>query len=172
MPYYRKMSRRAQALRPIQTRKEVVDSTAIGVAAATNTEIILGQAVNDYTGVVGRFETGSVISGFYLFFQIQPEAAQGNVDWYIIKVPGQDNGVIALPTPGTIGGSVWRNKVLHEEKGIPGIFNNGSSPLTFRAFVRIPPKLRRFAEDDKISIVFRGSTVVDACMKCIYKVKL
>lgn len=111
---------------------------------------------------------GAKVSGVYLFFQIIPQVVQGNVDWYITKAP---NTIIAsLPIPGATGGSPNRKWILHEEKGIPGTFNNGAGPLTFRGFIKIPRGRQRFDEDDRVRIVFRGATVYDACLKSIYKV--
>jgi len=71
------------ALRPVQTRKEIVDSTLLGVAAGVNSVVDLVTTLNDYVGTVGTVETGSVIKGVYLFVQINNNAAVSNVDWLL-----------------------------------------------------------------------------------------
>jgi len=157
--------RSRMALRPINSVKNIVDSVSIGVAAATVTTVDLGVVVNAYAGGVGEIPIGAKVSSVYLFVQAIPEAAVGVIDFLVGKKP---TGV-TLPVPGTSGGDVARKYILHEEKGIPGVFNNGAPPLTFRGVIKIPRGRQRQAEGDKIQIKIRGSTVYDACVKCIYK---
>lgn len=153
-------------LRPVHTRKEIVDSTLLGVAAAVNSVVTLASVVNDYVGTVGTVEVGSKISSVYLFVQIIPATTgTANVDFYVIKRPA---GVVN-PTPGATGGAVGRNYILHEEKGIPGNAGDGASPLTFRGVIRLPRGRQRMAEGDLLQIVLRGADSYNACIKCIYK---
>lgn len=154
-------------LRPvIHSRKEIVDSTVLGVTAGTQSNIILASVVNDYVGAVGTVEVGSVIKSIYLFAQILPTATTENVDFYVIKRP---TGVVD-PVPGATGGSLARKYILHEEKGIPGNANDGAYPLTFKGVIRIPKGRQRMAEGDFIRIDLRGTGIYNACVKCIYKV--
>ena len=152
----------------MNSNKEIIDSTVIGVAAGTVTTTNLVVTVNDYTGTVGQIPIGSTVKGIYLFHQIQPQAAQAQVDWNIGKTPGNQ---VALPQPGNVGGSNARKWILHEEKGIPGIFNNGASPLTFRGFIKMPrgKGMPRFGEDDRVQLKSSAATVYDMCLKAIYK---
>lgn len=152
-------------LMPINSVKNIVDNTSIGVAAATTTTVSLGTAVNNYTGAVNQVPIGAKVSSIYLFFQIQPQATVGVIDAFVIKRP---LGVTA-PVPGVTGGDVARRFILHEEKGIPGIFNNGASPATFRGVIKIPKGRMRFGEGDELEVHLRCSTAYDACVKCIYK---
>ncbi len=156
---------RGMSLRPINSVKNILDATSIGVAAAVNTGITLAQTVNDYTGGVVDVPIGAKVSSVYIFVQIIAQAAEGVMDFYIAKRPA---GVI-LPTPGTTGGNQARKFILHEEKGIPGTFNNGASPLTFRGVIKIPRGRQRFAEGDDLTIQLRGSVAYSLCIKCIYK---
>ncbi len=151
----------------INSNKQIVDSVSIGVAAGVVTTVTLATALPDYIGTVGTCPTGAKISSIYLFCQIQPQAAQGNCDWYIAK--GEQATINNLPAPGLTGGSNKRRYVLHEEKGIPGVFNNGASPLTFRGVIKIPRGRQRFGEDDRIQLKASCPTVYDLCIKCIYK---
>lgn len=145
-----------------------MDTTTIGVAAGTQTVVAVATAVNTYAGTVGTCPIGATIEGIYLFFQIQPQAAQGQIDALVFK---RATGTLTSPTPGATGGSPVRRFVLHEEKGIPGTFNNGASPLTYRAFVRLPPRMRRMGEDDVLQVRVVCSTAYDFCLKSIYKWK-
>ncbi len=152
--------------RPIvNTRKEIVDSTLLGVAAGTNTVTAVATAVNDYTGVVGTVEVGSKISWVYLFVQIISTAGTANVDFYIGKFP---SGTTA-PVAGATGGTPERKWIFHEEKGIPGNASDGAYPLTFKGVVKIPRGRQRMAEGDRILVVTRGTDAHNACIKCIYK---
>ena len=165
--YYRNKARLGLRLRPVQTRKEIVDSTSLGVSGGTTSTVTLVNTVNDYTGTVADVKTGSVIKGLYLFVQLVNESSSVNVDWYIAKIPANMSG---FPVPGATGGDAQRRWILHEEKGIPGSTTQGQGPLTFRGFIRIPPKLRRMGEDDKIQLLLRSSQIHDFCIKAIYKV--
>ncbi len=156
-------------MRPvIHTRKEIVDSTLLGVTAATNSTISVASVVNDYVGTAGTVETGSVIKWIYLFVQILETATTNNVDFYIIKRP---SGTVN-PVPGAVGGVTARKFVLHEEKGIPGNSNDGAYPLTFKGVIKIPKGRQRMGEGDVIQVIARGVGVYNMCLKCIYKVQM
>ncbi len=154
-------------MRPvIHSRKEIVDGTFLAVTAATVTNVLVADAINDYVGTVGSVEVGSVIKSIYLFVQVLPTAGTANVDFYVIKRP---NGIVD-PVPGAVGGTSARKYVLHEEKGIPGNAADGAYPLTFKGVVRIPRGRQRMGEGDDIRVVIRGADIYNACVKCIYKV--
>ncbi len=157
--------RRGMSLRPINSVKNIVDGTFLTVAAAVITTVTGAATVNTYTGAVAEVPIGAKVSSMYYFVQIQQQAVNSNVDFYIIKRP---TGVVN-PVPGATGGNVARKYILHEEKGIPGASNNGSPPLTFRGVVRIPRGRQRFAEGDFCQLVLRGAAAYDACVKIIYK---
>ncbi len=157
--------RRGMSLRPINSVKNIVDGTFLTVAAATVTSVNIGTVVNAYAGLVTDIPIGAKVSSVYYFIQVQPQAAVGVVDFYITKRPAG----IVLPVPGTTGGDPARKYILHEEKGTPGVFNNGSPPLTFRGVVKIPRGRQRMAEGDDIRLQIRCSTAYDACVKAIYK---
>ena len=108
--------RRGQNLRPIISNKEIVDSTLLGVAAATVSTVTVASTINDYVGTVGTCPLGSKIMSVYVFVQGLPTAGTANFDWFLMKSPG----TVGLPVPGAVGGSTSRKYVLHEEKGIPG----------------------------------------------------
>ncbi len=159
--------RRALARRPINSVKNIQDSTAIGVAAGVTTTVTLAAAVNDYAGGNADVPIGAKVSSIYVFFQIQPQAAQGQVDAYIIKA--STTQMAGAPAPGATGGSPTRRFILHEEKGIPGAYNNGSPPLTFRGVIKLPRGRQRFGEDDLVQIRVSCATAYDFCVKAIYK---
>ncbi len=150
----------------IHSRKEIVDSTNLGVTGGVRTTIPIVSVVNDYVGAVGTVETGSVVKSVYVFFQILPALGTANVDWYFIKKPSG----VTDPVPGAVGGTPQRKYVLHEEKGIPGNAGDGAYPLTFKGVIKIPRGRQRMAEGDTINLVASGVDDYNACMKAIYKV--
>ncbi len=164
MPRFRRSSKR-----PINSVKNIVDSTLIGVAAGVTSNVNLATAVNTYAGAVTEVPIGSNVSSVYLFVQVQPQAAQGNADWFFYKSSAAENTALLAVTPGVTGGNTARRFILHEEKGIPGVFNNGASPLTFRGVLKIPRGRQRMGEGDVITLRVRCSTAYDACVKAIYK---
>ncbi len=160
---------RVARLRPvINTRKEIVDSTFLGVTAGTNTTVTVASVVNDYVGTTGTVEVGTVIKWIYLFVQLLPSAGTANVDFYVIKKPS----AVANPNPGAVGGNIARKYVLHEEKGIPGNAADGAYPLTFKGVIKIPKGRQRMAEGDLIAVVLRGADTYNGCLKCIYKAQI
>ncbi len=151
----------------INSVKNIVDSTLLGVGAGVTSNVTLADAVNDYTGGNADVPTGSVIKSIYLFVQMLPSLGTANVDWYIAK--GPTNVISSLPTPGVTGGSPQRKYILHEEKGIPGNAGDGAYPLTFKGVIKIPRGRQRMAESDKIQLKLFGADVHNICIKCIYK---
>ncbi len=161
------MARFRRDLRPVNSVKNIVDSTLLTVGAAVVSTVELASAVNDYAGGVIDVPIGAKISSIYLFVQIQQQAVNSNVDWYIFKNPG--NQIAAPAVPGATGGNTMRKFILHEEKGIPGPVNNGSPPLTFKGVIKIPRIYQRWGEADRLTLRLRGAAAYDACVKCIYK---
>ncbi len=161
------MARFRKDLRPINSVKNIVDGTFLTVAAGVTTVMTLGTGVNAYAGGTVDIPIGAKVSSIYLFVQIQQQAVNSNVDWFMWKAPG--NLAATMPTPGATGGHINRKYILHEEKGIPGPVNNGSPPLTFRGVIKIPKGRQRFGEADSMRINMRGAAAYDACVKCIYK---
>ncbi len=156
---------RGLSLRPINSVKEIVDSTLLGVAAGVNSVVTLGTAVNDYTGVVGTFPVGSKVSSVYYFVQIISATGTANVDFFVAKSPL----ALTAPVPGATGGNVFRKYILHEEKGLPGNAADGAAPLTFRGVIKIPRGRQRMAEGDIFFISLRGTDAHNICIKAIYK---
>ncbi len=165
MPRFRRG--RGLSLRPINSVKNIVDTTQIGVAAATVTTVDLCVATNNYTGLVAECPIGSKVSSVYLFIQILPTTGTANVDWYIAK--GNTATIAAMPIPGATGGDLNRRYILHEEKGIPGNAGDGAAPLTFRGVIKIPRGRQRMGEGDFLRVFIRGTDIHNFCLKSIYK---
>ncbi len=163
--HHMKMPRFRSSLRPINSNKEVVDSTLLGVTAGTQSVVVACNVVNDYTGVVGTCPLGAKIHSVYIFAQIISTAGTANADLAVLKSPN----ALAAPIAGAIGGTTMRKYVLHEEKGIPGNASDGAYPMTWKGVVRIPRGRQRMAEGDSIRVLVRSADIYNACVKIIYK---
>jgi len=153
------------AKRPINSVKNIIDGTFPAVAAAVVTNVSLGLAVNTYSGAITDIPVGATVSSIYLHVEIIPDAAFGVADWFVIKTAA---GIVP-PVPGATGGTTQRKFILHEEKGIPTDAAAGGSPKSTTIVLKIPPRMRRFAEGDQLTLVLRNSAIYSACVKCIYK---
>ncbi len=158
---------RGMGLRPINSVKNIVDGTFLGVAAGVTTTTVLASGVNDYAGGVTEVPIGAKVMSIYLFASIQQTVVNSNIDWYIWKGPG--NITATMPVPGVTGGDQNRKYILHEEKGLPGLVTNGAPPHIFRGVIRIPKGRQRFGEADRLEIKARGAGIYDYCIKAIYK---
>ncbi len=156
---------RGNNLRPINSVKNIVDSTVIGATSATISTVLIGGTVNAYAGAVTDIPIGAKVNSVYLFIQAFNTDTIGNIDWYFIRRP---SGTVN-PVPGATGGNVARKFIMHEEKGLPGTLSAGSPPLTFRGVIRIPRGRQRFAEGDVMQVVARSSQDYSFCLKAIYK---
>ncbi len=157
---------RSSGLKPINSRKNIIDDTLLGVTAATVSATNIATAVDDYTGAAATVPTGATIKGVYLFVQIIPTLGTANVDWYFWKNTGGD---LTPAVPGATSGNPNRRHILHEEKGIPGNAGDGAYPLTFKGVIKIPRGRQRMGEGDVLQVRLRGADIYNACVKCIYK---
>ncbi len=172
---------RRQNLRPINSRKNVVDASSV-IPAGTNTvfdNIIAGVDQADLPSVE-EVTTGSRVNGMYLsFFAISEGGEIANevplVDWYIIKDSGGAFGTAFdathLPTPGTTGVHINKRWILHEEKGLTGggDVSLAGVPMIFKGVIGIPKHMRRIAIGDIFKICVRSNFATKMCTKFIYK---
>ncbi len=175
------MPRFNRGLRPINSRKNIVDQAQI-LAAVTNTvvdNIITGVdqadlAVND------EVTTGSKVNGFYMSCYFISEGGEvANevplIDWYIIKDPGGTFGTTFdathLPTPGATGIHVNKRFIIHTERGLSGGGDASLSgvPMVFKGVLRIPRGMQRIAVGDRLRFVARTNFATKVCSQFIYK---
>ncbi len=165
MPFRRRNS-------PIVRRnKETVDSVAFAVAAGVVTTVVIAQAVNDYTGIVGTSPIGSKIKAIWIEASYtKADSLVGRLDWMLMKDPAlvTDSGII----PGATGGNEGRKYVFLERKGImsnDGLVAQGGSPARFAGWIMVPRRFQNLAEGDRFLIKIGSSVVYNFCLKVIYK---
>ncbi len=173
--------RRGSSLRPVNSRKNVIDASSV-IAASTNTvfdNIVVGVDQADLA-TVDEVTTGSRINGFYMsYFAISEGGEIANevplVDWYVIKDSGGAFGTTFdaahLPTPGATGSHVNKRWILHEEKGLSGggDVSLAGVPMIFKGVIGIPKHMRRIAIGDIFKICVRNNFATKMCTKFVYK---
>ncbi len=173
--------RRGMAFRPINSRKNVVD-TSVVLGALTNTvvdTIVRGVDQADLA-TPDEVTTGSKVMSFYhsSFFIAEGGELASEVplvDWYIIQNPGNVFGTTFdatnLPTPGATGIHVNKKYIIHEEKGLTGggDVSLAGIPMIFKGVIRIPRGRQRVAVGDTILLCARSNFATKGCSKSIYK---
>jgi len=158
---------------PIVSNKEVIDGVFLIVAGGVITDVEIADAVNDYTGTVGTLPTNATLKGFYLETSYaNVDNIVGRLDWYLCKRPGSAQAITAYPTPGSTGGTIFRSRIFHEEKGIftnSGGTTGGGQMKTNTQFIAIPKKFQKMNEQDSWFIRIGASENYSFCLKCIYK---
>jgi len=162
------MARFRSAKRPINSVKNVVDSEGALVAATTSTtDLVIGVRTLATTINPIQVPVGAVVNGIYLSIFILGSGGADSeiVNWYIAKNP---NNSLTLPAPGATGPSANRRWILHEEKGIYA--TQDGTPMVFKGVIKIPPRMRRIGDGDRISVLIRTTLgVPNFCVKAIYK---
>jgi len=159
---------RMSRLRPINSVKNVVDSEGAILAATTSTsDLVIGVRTLATTINPIQVPVGAVVNSIFLSVYILGSGGSDSeiINWYIAKNP---NNSLTLPAPGATGASANRRWILHEEKGIYA--TQDGTPMVFKGVIRIPPKMRRIGDGDRISVLIRSTLgVPNFCIKAIYK---
>ncbi len=169
----RYMSRRALALRPVNSVKKVVDVEAALVASTVSTVPIANSLsavawtdaadvnIPQYSNMYG------VYLSIYCTLDGAPDASVPIIDWYISKNPGNN---LTMPEPGATGGNDNRRWILHEGKGLLAFDTIGQPRLLFEGVVKIPKKMQRFSLDDTLDVrILSENHNGFFCLKSIYK---
>ena len=161
---FRRGSRRG--LHPVNSRKEIVDSILLAVAAGVTSTVNVATAIENYVGTTGTIEAGSTINWVSLQITYQADGNLGGAtDWYLAKNPG---GNLTLPIPGVTGGDDNKKFIFHEAKGLNGD-RNGGGPNLRQVVIRIPPRFKRMGVNDVLTLRLRSTVAYDVCIKAIYK---
>ncbi len=175
------MARFRPALRPITSRKNIVEISGI-LAGSTNSVLdnIWRGADNADLAVTEEVTTGATVNGFFMscFFIAEGGEVASEVplvDWYIIKDPGGTFGTTFdathLPTPGATGSHINKRYIIHTEKGLAGGGDASTAglPMIFKGVIRIPKGMRRIAVEDRLRLVARANFATKFCCQFIYK---
>ncbi len=164
-------SRRALALRPVISLKHEVTGTFLGQNASTTQVVDLIHALESPVAP-DEVDIASIVKSIYIEFNlngVDNSGAAAVFHWMIVKNPGslisfdpilynQDNKKFILK----------RGMEMLPE--IP--LGSGGTVQTKRMFVlKLPPRLRRFDDNDKLSLTYKSTTAsgVNFCIIGIYK---
>ncbi len=155
---------------PVRHNKEIVDAVLLVVAGGVTSLVNLATAVNDYVGTVGTMPISAKVKAFWIEISYtKSESTVGRLDWFIDKRPGN---LASTPTPGATGGTINRNLIFIERKGLTsndGLLEQGGSPARFAGWIMVPKRFQNMAEGDVFELKIAASTVYNVCLKCIYK---
>ncbi len=174
------MAFRRNAKRPIDSRKNIVDTSGI-VAATTNTIFqTVSQAVdNPVISNAQEVKTGSTISSIFVSVYVLSEGGEiANevplVDFYWITNPGgiwATFGTSVLPVPGATGTGTNKRFIFHTEKGLAGGGDASLAglPMIFKGVLKIPRGRQRQGFNDRINMCIRTNFACKVCVQSIYK---
>jgi len=178
MPYRRG---RSMALRPIDSVKHIMETSAINTAVTNTVALNMLAGVDTYSlSDSNGVPTGAKVNGFFLSIFIISEGGElANevplADWYIIKVPGNIWGntfdAANLPTPGATGIHINKRHIIHTEKGLTsgGNLSLSGVPMVFKGVIAIPRHMRRIGEADSFKLCLRTNFQAKFCIQTIYK---
>ncbi len=173
--------RRSMSLRPVDSKKHIVELSGILAAGVNTVALGLVQAVDTYSlSDTDGVPTGSRINGIFIStFFIAEGGELGNevplVDWYVIHNPGNafttTFNAANLPTPGTTGVHLNKRHIVHTEKGLTGGGNLSLAgiPMVFKGVIVLPKQWRRVGENDTWLLCARANFATKFCIQAIYK---
>ena len=163
---------RRQNLRPVNSRKHVVDIQG-GLVAGTQTFVDLANTVDaPVLAQNDEVATASTINALFLNVQVAATgtAALANVYMIVYKNPGNNVGVSNIPNANAVGISDFKKNIFHQEM-IMTEKNTTAIPRTlFKGVLKLPKHFRRMGYDDHVIIALYAPGVnFDFCVQCIYK---
>ncbi len=156
---------RALSLRPVKSEKVEITSSNLGLNNATDLSVNLAEGTKDPVGI-DDVDIGSTIKSIFFELNIAADTITSAkvVHWAIRKLPFGT----AIGNPSVYDGSAKRF-TLH--RGMEMLPKDVSTVFKRVFVVRIPPRLRRIGDGDKLVITFRTSSseTVNICFFAIYR---
>ncbi len=162
-------------IRPVQSTKHGID-VATSAAAEVQAVVILAEAVpSPNIANTEQVNYGSSIPSVYMRIEVLGTGTFVGVPriyFALMKNPGNN---LSIPNASAVGASDSKKFVMHQEMTMVGDATEVKIPRTmFQGVIRIPPRYRRFAANDRLLALFthaagETSGVTNACIQCIYK---
>lgn len=163
--------RRAFALRPVTSRKNIVQDVAI-IAAAAKPGFTIAKAVdNPVLANTDEVQTGCRLNTVYIECWIYGNGVAGvntPIVWNIHKNP---NNALTMPNPSSAGADANKRWIFAMGKGLVGNQANGQPGYVIRGWFSIPKKMRRMGANDYIKLQIENNTANDlnVCRLAVYK---
>ncbi len=156
MPYRRRGSSRALALRPVDSTKNITHNEA--TTAATIVEIVLVNAIDAPTNaVVNSIQRSATVKAIWISLDLCGLAATGVLQTtrvYLMKNPGNN---LTPPLPGTEGSSNEKKFIFKQWSAMTMRIQDGPTPYHWEGWVKIPKRYQRFGIDDRLVLEFATS---------------
>ncbi len=170
MPSFRK----AMSLRPVVSEKHENTWSFLAQNASTVQSIVL--ILGDETPAIAtpqEVALGSIVKWIYVEFNLNGVDNSSGAQvfhWLIVKNPGNQFGSIDP----TSYNQTWKKFVIKRGmEMLPDIpLGSGGTVQTKRVFVvKIPPRLRRFDNDDKLELYYKSTSAsgVNFCEVTVFK---
>ncbi len=165
------MTRRGNALRPVNSYKNVIDTEG-GLTAGINsvTDVVAAVEIQALDQTANQVPVGAKISAIFYTLYVFTDGTEAttnvaNVYWWKKPSPG-----LSVPSPGVTTVSENKNMIFHEEKGLGGNRTNGT-PMVVKGVLKLPKSMSRFSVNSKLQMVLQIPNVSGTfCSKHIYKV--
>ncbi len=157
--------RRALRVRPVKSEKEEVTWSNLGINAATAVSIDLIFAVDSPT-TAGQVEIGDTVKNIFLEMNFSAETVTSTkiIHWAIYKLPAGGTAIL----PSTYD-SAQKKQIL--KRGMEMVPKDVNTIIKKIVSLRIPPRLSRFGDSDRLRVVIQASSTesINWCGICIYK---
>ncbi len=165
------------SIRPVQSRKHIVDVATSAVLAVTSSvPVIIAVDTGPLLGNPTDVKTGCTVNAIYLRVEVLATNVFSGVPriyMMVFKNPG--NGLTS-PAPNGSGISDNKRYVIHQEMiMLSGAISSTGFPRTlFNGVIRIPPRLKRFGYNDRLAVQLQNGSgettgITNACVQCIFK---
>ncbi len=163
--------RRAMSLRPVVSQKHETTWSNLGENASTTKTVTLIEALE--SPIAGKdVDISSIIKWIYVEFNLNGVDNSGTVQvfhWYIMKVPAG----LTEPGPSSYNSDQKKFILKRGMEMLPEIpIGSGGTVQTKRVFtVRLPPRIRRFDDGDKLLLKYisTSSSGINFCGISIFK---
>lgn len=170
--------RRQGSIRPVQSRKHIVDvASSVVVAVATSIPVVIAVDSGPNLGNPADVKTGCTVNAIYLRAEVLATGVYAGVPrvyMLVFKNPGNN---LAAPNPNGAGISDNKRYVIHQEMIMvtePGASTSSLPRTLFQGVIKIPPRLKRFGYNDRLAVQFQNGSgettgISNVCVQCIYK---
>ncbi len=166
------MARSRNRLRPIDSRKHVIDNQG-GLPIATKTDVPIAVAVDSpVLANTTECRTGCKITSLFLNIIVAATstAALANAYMMIYKNPGTNIFIAQRPNANSVGASNFKKQVFHQEMVMTEKNTTAIPSTLFKGVLKVPRHFQRMGYDDRIEVqLFSPGVTFDYCVQAIYK---
>ncbi len=156
---------RGLSLRPVKSEKEEMTWSNLAQNASTSQTIAIVTGVDSPT-TAGEVEIGDTVKAIFFEFNIAAETVTNPkvLHWLVEKIPSLGTG-----SDPSIYDAANKKQILH--RGMEMLPKDVSTVFKRIFVVRIPPRLRRIGDGDKIVYKYKASSTetINNCGIAIYK---